>query len=438
LWLNATVLKVLGYADAGTNMILGPLASGQFYPGQKRPYFILATQTLPKVIFFSALVGLLYYVGIMRWIVGLFARVFTKLMKISGAEALSVSSNIFVGIESAFLVRPYYATMTRSELCTVLAGCMATVASTVLALYVDALKGPFPSIAGHLISASLLSAPAVLVVAKLSLPETERPDTLGKVTQGEYTPADNWIDAIVRNAMDGVKLAVGIAAMLIAFKGLVAMTDGFLGWIGTSISYPELSLKNILGAMFTPFVWLMGVPSGDISQVAQLLGTRMVETEVPSYFGLGAMMQSGAISPRGAVIASYSLCGFAHLPSIAIFVGGISALVPSRSKDLSALAFRALFIATLACMMTGAAAGVFYTGPHILNAGTTQKAKKTKKKQNKKVKTKKATQRPAARKAQQVRVAPNTRTAPVRRVAPKPRKTAPGTTPRPKPTSRPA
>lgn len=366
LWLNGFALKILSYADAGTNFVLGPLATGKFSPGQKQPFFILGTQALPKVIFFAALVGLLYHIGVMQLVVRLFSYVFTRTMRISGAESLSVSSNIFVGIESAFIIRPFYKNMTRSELCTVLAGCMATIASTVLGLYVVFLSPRFPTIAGHLISACLLSAPAVLVASKLMVPEQGEPETLGHVVSGEFEKADNWIDAIVKNAMDGVRLAVGIAAMLIAFKGLVAMADGFLGWLGSLVALKSLKMSTTLGYAFAPFTWLMGVPWADISKVSGLLGTRMVETEVPSYIGLSVMMKQCAISPRAAVIASYSLCGFAHLPSIAIFVGGIAALVPSRSKDLSALAFKALFIATIACLMTGAVAGIFYTGPNVL------------------------------------------------------------------------
>lgn len=369
VWLNDIVVHILNYADAGTQFVLGPLATGKFYPGQKQPYFILATTALPKVIFFASLVGLLYYIGVMQWVVRIFSRFFTRLMGLSGAESLSVASNIFVGIESAFIVRPFYAKMTRSELLTVLAGCMATIASTVLGLYVLMLKNVYPSIAGHLMSASLLSAPAVLVVAKLAMPENDTPETLGKLVDGEDMRAENWIDAIIKNAMDGVKLAVGIAAMLIAFKGLVSLVDGVL----LAVSANALTLKSIMGTIFYPFAWLMGVPSQDVGSVAQLLGMRLIETEVPAYIGLSSLMQKCAISPRAAVIASYSLCGFAHLPSIAIFVGGISALVPNRSKDLGNLAFRALFVATLACLMTGAVAGIFYTGEHAITLKEGQK-----------------------------------------------------------------
>lgn len=358
--LNDLVFTFLQFAIDGAAFVFGKLA----YP--ETMGFILAFQSLPVVIFFAALMGLLYYSGIMPWIVRGFSWLFTRTMKISGAESLSVASNIFVGIESAFVVRPYYNRMTQSELATVLAGCMATIASTVLGLYALMLRDYFPSIAGHLISASLLSAPAVIVIAKLMVPETEVPATLGQVVEGEYERPGHWVEAIYINVMEGAKLAVGIGAMLIALIGLLKACNAGLAWLGLLFGVKGVNLETILGYVFYPLVLLIGVSFDDAQKVSTLLGLRVVATEFPAYAKLASFIADGSISARSAVITTYALCGFAHIPSIAIFVGGIAALAPKRTKDLGALSFRALVIATLACMMTGAVAGVFYTGQSMI------------------------------------------------------------------------
>ncbi|TNE51309.1 MAG: nucleoside transporter [Deltaproteobacteria bacterium] len=359
--LNNLVFAFLQFANAGSSFVFGKIAE------QSSPLgFSLAFQSLPIVIFFAALMGLLYYSGIMPLIVRGFSWLFARTMKISGAESLSVASNIFVGIESAFVVRPYYNSMTASELTTVLAGCMATIASTVLGLYAFLLKDNFPTIAGHLISASLLTAPAVIVVAKLMIPETEKPATLGRVVQGEYQRPGHWVEAIYINAMEGARLAVGIGAMLIAMIGLLKAFNAGVGWVGIQFGVSGLSMERVLGYIFYPFVLLMGVTTDDAQQVSTLLGLRAIATEYPAYMQLSKLISSGAISPRSAVIATYALCGFAHIPAIAIFVGGIAAVAPKRAQDLGKLSLRALLAATIACMMTGAVAGFFYTGQQMI------------------------------------------------------------------------
>jgi len=345
---NDLVLKFLDAATEGQRFVFGPLA-------ESSSGFILATQVLPVIIFFSALMGLLYYAGVMQRIVRGFAWVFTRLMRVSGAESLCTASNIFVGIESATTVRPHLAAMTRSEFCTILTAGMATVASSTMALYVILLHKVFPTIAGHLLSASLLSAPAALVMSKLLLPERERPATLGEEVRVAYERESSAVEAVIAGAMAGVRLVVGIVALLIAFLGLVAVADLVYKGVTT------LSIAETLGLVFSPMAVLMGVPPADAALAGKLLGVRLLATEVPAYQQLADAMASGTFShPRSAVIVAYALCGFAHVASLAIFAGGIAALVPERRRDIAAAGPRALLAATLACLMTGAVAGTFF------------------------------------------------------------------------------
>lgn len=375
LFLNQIVVRLLDCATAGTKFLFGRLA---LPPGMTNEVgetslgSILAFQALPTVIFFASLIAGLYYVGLMPWLIRLFARLFTRLMRLSGAESLCVSSQIFVGIESALVIQPHLEKMTQSELMTILTGGMATIASTVLGLYVFILQEAIPTIAGHLISASLLSAPAALLMSKLLFPEKERPETLGFEVKPHYEREDNLIVALINGAMSGLRLLGGIISLLLAFLGLLALIDlvlSFLGqqvnsWLGWSFDW---TLKNILGYIFYPFSLITGVPPADALQVARLIGERTVATEVPSYQHLAQLVaQKALIHHRSAIIAAYSLCGFAHVASLAIFVGGIGALAPSRLKDLSKLGFRALLAAILACLMTGAVAGFFFHEKSII------------------------------------------------------------------------
>ncbi|MBU1124960.1 MAG: nucleoside transporter [Candidatus Omnitrophica bacterium] len=368
--INSAVIRLLSFAYEGMYFVFGPLAvpPGVEGPlGEKSLGFILVFQALPAVIFFSALMAILYQVGVMQHIVGVFAKIFTRLMKISGAESLCASSNIVVGIESVFTIRPYIEEMTSSELCTVMTVGMATIASTVMAIYVSFLYPQFPTIAGHLVSASLLSAPAGIVMAKLLCPETQIPKTLGKAVQIHYQKSSGWIEAVIKGSFEGVKLLVGIVALLLSFLALLAMANWFLsligGWISPVIPQAsDLSLQKILSYLFYPFTFFMGVPWQDIPEVARLLGERTIVTELVSYQHLGQYLSHGTIQIRSGVIAAYALCGFAHIASLAIFIGGISSLAPSRVRDLGSLGFRSLFAATLACLMTGAVAG-FYMSP---------------------------------------------------------------------------
>lgn len=375
LFLNNIVIKILNSATAGSEFLFGRLAlppGTANEAGEQSLGFFLAFQALPTIIFFAALVGILYYYNILPLIIRGFAYVFTKLMKVSGAESLCVSSNIFVGIESSLTIRPHLAKMTRSELHTILTGGMATIASSVMASYIFMLKDVFPNIAGHLISASLISAPAALIMSKLILPETETPETLGIHIKPDYKKESNVIEAIINGANSGVKLVVGVSALLLAFLGLVSLlnlcTGGIGNWINslTGLNF-DWSLESILGIVFYPFTLIIGIPPQDAMEVSRIIGERTIVTELTAYQHLAVILKDNTlIHPRSAVICTYALCGFAHVASLAIFVGGISALVPERRKDLAHLGLRALLAATLACLMTAAVAGTFFTEQSIL------------------------------------------------------------------------
>ncbi|MFA4906679.1 MAG: nucleoside transporter C-terminal domain-containing protein [archaeon] len=375
LFLNDLVLKVLESAMAGTKFVFGRLALGPGVTdesGQTSLGFIMAFQAFPTIVFFSALVGLLYYFGIMQFIIKIFALAFTKLMRISGAESLCAASNIFVGIESAVTIRPLIKKMTRSELCTILTTGMATVSSSMLAVYIMFLKDKFPTIAGHLVSASILSAPAAIIMSKIICPETGQPETLGATIKPFYEKENNAFEAIINGANVGVKLVVGIVALLLAFLGIVALIDQILVFAGHPINNLlganiDWTLKGLMGYLTYPFTLVMGVPLSEALPIAKIIGSRTIVTEVTAFQSLAALLNSGVpISPRTVIITTYALTGFAHVASLAIFVGGISALAPERLKDLSQLGLRALLAATLACFMTAAIAGIFCQGNTIL------------------------------------------------------------------------
>ncbi len=375
LMINDAVVKVLESAGNGSRFLFGRLAippGGTGPQGEESLGFFLAFQAMPAVVFFASLMGLLYYLGVMGRIIRAFSFLFSRLMKISGAESLCASSNIFVGIESALTIRPYLKEMTTSELCTILTAGMATVASSVLALYVLLLEKEFANIAGHLVSASILSAPAAVVMSKIILPEKEVPVTLGVDVAGSLMSEKNWIEAVINGANNGIRLVAGIVALLIAFLGLVALADLILGYVGGFVNQVfglgfDWSLKSISGILFYPFTLAIGIPPADAGIVSDIIGERLVVTEVQSYMDLSGAIASGALHhPRSAVIATYALCGFAHVASLAIFVGGVAALVPSRTSDLTRVGPRALLAATLACLMTAAVAGTFFQGGSIL------------------------------------------------------------------------
>jgi len=375
LFINDLVIKVLQSAQEGNRFVFGRLALPPGVTGENGETSlgaILAFQGLASAIFFAALMSLLYFFRIMPLLIRGFAAVFTRLMRISGAESLCVSSNIFVGVEAGLTVKPHLDRMTRSELHTILTGSMATIASTVLALYVSFLSDIFPNIAGHLVSASILSAPAALVMSKLLLPETETPDTLGVNIKPEYEREGNAIEAVIKGANSGVKLAVGITALLLAFLGIVALLDLLMGSIGSTANQffhfnIDWSLKGLMGYLFYPFTLVIGIPPGDALAVSRIIGERLVVTEVTAYKDLAVLLTNdGLRHGRSIIITTYALCGFAHIASMGIFIGGLSALAPKRTRDLSILGPRALLAATLACLLTAAVAGAFYNQSSIL------------------------------------------------------------------------
>ncbi|OHD63872.1 MAG: hypothetical protein A2096_03425 [Spirochaetes bacterium GWF1_41_5] len=293
-------------------------------------------------------------------------------MKISGAESLSAASNIFVGVESALTVRPYISGMTRSELAVMLTAGMATVSSNVMAVYVFFLHKEFPTIAGHLVSASILSAPAAVLMAKLLVPETGLPLTMGKDTAPYYEKEDNIFASVINGSMAGLKLIAGIAALLIAILGFTAVIDVLFKFTGQHINrlgnwHIDWSLKAISGYLMIPFVYIMGIPVQDAGIAAKIIGSRTIITELTAYLDLANAIKGGLItSRRSMVIITYALCGFAHIASLGIFVGGIAALAPERIKDLSGLGLKCLLAATLACLLTACMAGIFFTQNSVL------------------------------------------------------------------------
>ncbi len=360
VWVNDAVVALLAASTRGAEFLFGPLALN---PGQETGAgepsvgFVLAAQVLPAVVFFSAFMGLLHHFGIIDPIVRGFARLFHCTLQLSGAESLASAVHLFFGVETAAAVRPYLGRMTRSELNTVLTTNLATAASTTLAIYVVFLQGQFPRIAGHLLSASVLSIPCAVVVSKLMLPEHDAPETLGKVPDlhlAERQP--NAMAALATGANDGLKIAAGIAAILVAVLGLVGVVDALLAAATGS------TLTGVLGVVFRPLAWLLGIESGDVAQAGQLLGQRLLLTEVVSYQQLGSLAAEQALSERSLLVLSYALCGFAHLAGVGIAIGGFGAVAPDRLGDLTALTGRCLAAATLATLLTGCIAGIFFTG----------------------------------------------------------------------------
>lgn len=375
LFVNDAVVRILESATAGTRFLFGRLAlppGTKNEAGEESLGFFLAFQALPTIIFFATLMGVLYYIGVMPRLIRIFSKLFTRLMRISGAESLSVSSNIFVGVEANMTVLPYLGKMTRSEFCTILAAGMSTTASSVLALYVFMLQSRFPTIAGHLVSSSILSVIGAIVISKIVMPEAEKPETLGLDIAPYYQKESSIMEAIINNANEGVKMVVGIVALLLAFLGIVALADFLLSAAGLRLNnligiQMDWSLKGLLGYLFYPFTLVIGIPPSDAFEIAKLIGERAVLTEVKSYQDLAILLSSNALKdPRSAVLAAYALNGFAHFASLAIFVGGTAALVPHRTRDISSIGLRSLISATLACLMTAAVAGTFFTSGSIL------------------------------------------------------------------------
>jgi concentrative nucleoside transporter, CNT family len=423
-----------------SNNICPPTSAGQLVPGfcGLKLGYIFAFRALPTVIFFSGLMALLENIGAIQVIVNFFGWIFFRTMRLSGAESLSGAANIFVGIEAAIVVKPYLAKMTRSELCAILSCCFGTAASSTLAIYVGFLRPVFPNILGHLVSASIIAIPACFVLSKILVPETTVPVTMGGIPKAEKQPklqndvlsndqdrdqiiaelideADEAelestadepmqrvspLDAAILGALDGVKMSVSIAAVLILIVGLVFLINQIFGWLAglqtfaiardsflfalkdaiepvvrfVGQIFTVVNLPNIQGAFFYPLTLLTGVAWDESWAASVIIGRRLLETAIPPYQELGRAGLAGELSARTVVIVSYALSGFAHLASVGIFVGGTIALIPSRRKDITELGWKALFVGTLATMMIACISGVFFDPSNASILGEKTKA----------------------------------------------------------------
>ncbi|MEM7180129.1 MAG: nucleoside transporter C-terminal domain-containing protein [Spirochaetota bacterium] len=440
LVLNDGMTIIMDASEKGASFLFGRvLANTSLWPAKPtapKIGYVFAFRALPQVIFFSAIISLMYRMNVIQPIVKVFARFFQRTMGISGAESLAGSANIFVGIESVIAIKPFLKNLTRSEICSILANCFGSIASTVLAIYASFLKPTFPNIVGHMMSASILTIPACFVISKIVIPETGKPLTMGSLPEEEESSDEkkgSYMDALIKGAIDGVQIAVGIAAVIIAILGVVALSDeifkrsaastggiiklvafiamslllalkkdkpryytlsvlcGFIAvWVASGYLFPAsetgggesvfsfLTVDNILGALFFPLTCLTGVSLdiGEIWMTSKLIGMRLLKTSVPPYVMLGQIMKLPAedrvLTERAMLIISYVLCGFAHIPSMGIFIGGFSNLVPEKAHDISSVAWKALWAATLGTLMTGCIAGLYDLGNYANVLGVTK------------------------------------------------------------------
>ena len=347
-FLDKSINILIGFSSSGSDFLFKSYIDGVgFHPG----LINFAFSTLPTIIFFSSLVAVLYHFGILQTIIKFIARRMQLTLGTSGSETLSVAGNIFLGqTESPLMVRPFVSKMTKSELMAVMTGGFATVSGGVLAIYVSWLTD-IQGIAGHLLAASVMSAPAALVVAKIIYPETEESQTMGDVNVNIEQTNINAMEALSNGATDGLKLAANIAAMLIAFISFVAMVNYFLSFGGTS-------MEEIFGFIFRPLAWTMGVPWNEAQLVGMLMGKKIVLTELIAYGDLQNLIRDGMISERSAIISTYALCGFSNFASIGIQLGGIGAMAPERKKDLAKLVTKAMFGGAIASWLTATIAGL--------------------------------------------------------------------------------
>ena len=345
--IDTAIKKILSFSDAGSDFLFKSFGAGIV----EAPLMNFAFRILPTLIFFSSLIAILYHFGIIQFIVKWVARAMQKTMRTSGSETLSVSANIFVGqTEAPLMVRPFVSKMTKSELMAVMVGGFATVAGGVMAMYVKILAD-IPGIAGHLMAASIMSAPAALVIAKIIYPETESSNTMGDLKIELEKKDDNVMEALSRGATDGMKLAANVGAMLVAFVAMIALVNAILGVMG-------LSLQQILGWIFSPLAWVMGIPWHEAGIMGTLMGEKLVLTELIAYGDLAELRATNSISDRTAIIASYALCGFANFASVGIQLGGIGGIAPERRKDLAKLGLKAMFGGALASWITATLAGI--------------------------------------------------------------------------------
>ncbi len=356
-FLGAGITKILDFSKEGAAFVFGPLVNTPVLSKAFGPQntFVFFFNIIPTIIFVAVLVSMAYHLGIMQRVVSVVARVVHKLMGVSGSEALSNVASTFVGqVEAQIMIKPYLPGMTMSELLASMAGSMACIAGGVMAVYI-ALGVPAP----YLLAASLMAAPGALVISKIVWPETEVSETKGVVKLEIKKQDANLIDAISHGASDGLKVGFNVIAMLIGFIALIALVNYILAKIGLLVGFPQLSLKLILGYLFAGFAWAMGVPTQDITTAGGLMGTKMVLNEFVAYLDLTNLQRTAqAMSPKGLLITSFALCGFANFSSIAIQVGGIGELAPMRRADLAKLGFKALICGTLASYLSATLAGL--------------------------------------------------------------------------------
>ena len=363
-WAGEVVKAMLATTYAGTQVLFGQLGLpnaglfGKLLP-QQPPNLgsIFAFQVLPTIIFISAFFAVLYHIGLMQIVIRALAWVMLKTMRISGAESMNVAASIFMGqTEAPLTIRPFLKGATRSELMTIMTSGMAHVSGGIMAMYIA--QGVAPQ---HLLAAVIMTSPGTILIAKMLVPEIEVPATEGRVVmpKDELHKEENLIGAIARGTIDGGKLAMNVAIMLISFLALVALLDGLLGWTHSFayMHWVPSSLGQILGFLFAPVAWLIGVPWHDCGSIGNLLGTRMALNEVIAYISLGA--QKAVLAPRSFIIATFALCGFANLGSIGMQIGGIGALVPERRNELAKLGVRAMLAGTMANLISASIAGMF-------------------------------------------------------------------------------
>ncbi|MEM6642761.1 MAG: nucleoside transporter C-terminal domain-containing protein [Bacteroidota bacterium] len=380
-FLSAGFVKFLNFGLLGAEFLYGDLAkNSDSAEGVNHSLgFLFAFQALPSVIFFSAVTAALYYLGVLQKVVYVFAWVMSKTMRLSGAESLSAAGNVFMGqTEAPLLVKPFIKNMTASELNCLMTGGMATIAGSVLGAYVSFLGGGDPDqqrlFATYLLSASIMNAPAAIVMAKIFMPENKSQRVDGNLVVSKENVGKNLVDAIANGTSDGVKLALNIGGMLLAFIAIIftvnwILVDGVGEWLGlnafvertTQGAFDGFSLQYILGQLFRVFAFIMGVDWAETVNVGSLLGQKFVINEFVAYLSLAEMKESGVLSSKSVIISTYALCGFANFSSIGIQIGGIGSMAPDRQGDLSSLGFKALIAATLATMMTATIAGALFS-----------------------------------------------------------------------------
>ena len=351
---NGVIMKLLSFTSEGTNFLFGPLSDGS---GAIPAGSVFVFNVLPTMIFFSSLMSILYHLGIMQIIIKVISKGLAKILGTSGAETLSAVGNIFLGqTEAPLLIKPYIAKMTRSELLAIMVGGMATVAGGVMAGYVAMGVN-----AGDLLAGSIMAAPAGLLLAKILIPETEVPETQSGTEVKLESTSSSVIEAAANGASEGLGMALNVAAMLLAFIALIALLNALLGWVGGIFGMDYLSLYWVLGKLFAPVAWLMGVPAQDINTAGSLLGQKIAINEFVAYSELGVNIANHTLQPKTIMILSYALCGFANFTSIAIQIAGIGGIAPERKGTIAKLGFKALLGGALATFMTATIAGILFS-----------------------------------------------------------------------------